>query len=275
MCVRWSGKPHNTSRGCGGPGDHQLDDASVCTSDAFVLEVTMLRTIALVVSATISLPALADGVSAEQCRRETRSIKCSVTNNEDKAVGSLTYVVVVGEDGRSIPWARSGGSFSVAGGIEPGEAVDLDFPLPELPDRAAGRDLVFSVSAVPKETATGDWRLHVPRSDRSGPPLTAGEKEAILVDLRRQWNVGSLSTEAMKVSITVQFDMQMNGSPVNSSIRMTAHSGGSGAAAMQAFEAARRAVIRAGADGFPLPAEKYGWWQQLEVVFAPDMMRIK
>jgi Cell division and transport-associated protein TolA (TC 2.C.1.2.1) len=110
---------------------------------------------------------------------------------------------------------------------------------------------------------------------KNGPPVTAGEKEALIVDVKQCWNVGSLSTEAMKTSVTVLVDMQANGKPVTSSIRMTAHSGGSDAAAKQAFEAARRAIIRCGSDGFPLPAEKYGWWQQIEIVFDPSKMRMK
>ena len=56
---------------------------------------------------------------------------------------------------------------------------------------------------------------------------------------------------------------------------MAGYEGGSVAAAKQAFEAARRAIVRCGSDGFPLPAEKYGWWQQIEIVFNPTKMRMK
>ena len=50
---------------------------------------------------------------------------------------------------------------------------------------------------------------------------------------------------------------------------------GSEAAARQAFEAARRAIIRCGASGFPLPAEKYEQWREMELVFNPNGMRLR
>ena len=45
--------------------------------------------------------------------------------------------------------------------------------------------------------------------------------------------------------------------------------------ARQAFEAARRAIIRCGAQGFDLPREKYDHWRDIEMVFNPEKMRIK
>jgi hypothetical protein len=51
--------------------------------------------------------------------------------------------------------------------------------------------------------------------------------------------------------------------------------GGPDAAARQAFEAARRAVLRCGASGFKLPPEKYEQWRNIEMVFNPESMRIK
>lgn len=45
--------------------------------------------------------------------------------------------------------------------------------------------------------------------------------------------------------------------------------------ATQAFEAARRAILRCGATGYDLPAEKYGQWRDIEMTFNPEKMRIK
>ncbi|PTV93871.1 cell division and transport-associated protein TolA [Rhodobacter aestuarii] len=109
----------------------------------------------------------------------------------------------------------------------------------------------------------------------NGPPVTAGEKEALVVDVKQCWNVGALSSEALRTSVTVRVDMEQNARPIIGSIRMVGYEGGSEAAANQAYEAARRAIIRCGSDGFPLPAEKYGWWQQIEIVFDPSKMRMK
>ena len=85
----------------------------------------------------------------------------------------------------------------------------------------------------------------------SGPPLTSGEKDALRVAVQECWNVGSLSTDARNTTGIVAVSMLEDGRPNNGSIRMLSASGGSGATASQAFEAARRAIIRCGANGFP------------------------
>jgi len=114
-----------------------------------------------------------------------------------------------------------------------------------------------------------------PTPSRGGPPMTAGEKDALRVSVQQCWNVGSLSSDALRVTVTVAVSMNENGKPDNASIRMVGSEGGADGAVKQAFEAARRAIIRCGARGFPLPAEKYGEWAEIEMVFNPEKMRIK
>ena len=106
-----------------------------------------------------------------------------------------------------------------------------------------------------------------------GPPMTSGEKDALRVAVQQCWNVGSLSSEALRITVTVMVDMNQDGKPDTGSIRMISADGGSQAAARQAFEAARRAVIRCGAKGYDLPADKYGQWREIEMVFNPEKMR--
>ena len=108
-----------------------------------------------------------------------------------------------------------------------------------------------------------------------GPPLSAGERDALRVAVSSCWNVGALSSEALQTIVVVTVDMQEDGRPMAGSIRLLSHSGGSDAAARQAFETARRAIIRCGARGFPLPAEKYAQWRQIEMTFNPEAMRIR
>lgn len=108
-----------------------------------------------------------------------------------------------------------------------------------------------------------------------GPPLSSGEKEALRVAVSSCWNVGSLSTDALETTVVVSVTMAQDGKPVTSSIRMASSAGGSEQAARQAFEAARRAIIRCGARGFDLPSEKYSQWQEIEMTFNPERMRIK
>ncbi|MET4128577.1 hypothetical protein ACSSV6_001775 [Roseovarius sp. MBR-38] len=109
----------------------------------------------------------------------------------------------------------------------------------------------------------------------AGPPLTAGEKDALRVAVQRCWNVGSLSSEALATTVVVTVRMFETSKPDTSSIRMLSHSGGSAEAARQAYEAARRAIIRCGNDGFDLPPEKFGQWRDIEMTFNPERMRIK
>ena len=107
----------------------------------------------------------------------------------------------------------------------------------------------------------------------SGPPLTRGEKEGLRVAVQRCWNVGSLSTDALNTTVVVLVKMARNGHP--EAIEMVSSKGASPTATRGAFEAARRAVIRCGASGYPLPAEKYDRWREIEMTFDPSNMRIR
>lgn len=109
----------------------------------------------------------------------------------------------------------------------------------------------------------------------SGPPLSSGERDALRVSVSNCWNVGSLSTAALETTVVVSVNMQEDGRPLSGSIKMLSFSGGTESAASQAFEAARRAIIRCGARGFPLPQEKYDHWREIEMTFNPENMRIR
>jgi hypothetical protein len=109
----------------------------------------------------------------------------------------------------------------------------------------------------------------------SGPPLTGGEKDALRLAVQSCWNTGSLSSDALKVTVTVAFEMGEDARPVDSTIRLIDSTGGSQDSAKQAYETARRAIMRCGARGFDLPIEKYASWRSVEMVFNPEKMRIK
>jgi len=108
-----------------------------------------------------------------------------------------------------------------------------------------------------------------------GPPLTSGDKDALRLAIKECWNVGSLSSEALRTTVVVGVSVGRDGVPISSSIRMLSSEGGSGGAAQQAYEAGRRAILRCGARGFNLPIEKYDQWQEIEITFNPESMRIK
>lgn len=108
----------------------------------------------------------------------------------------------------------------------------------------------------------------------SGPPLSQGERDALKVAVARCWNVGTLSSEATQTIVVVSMQMNQNATPVTGSIKMDSYEGGSSASARRVYDAARRAIIRCGADGFNLPQEKYSQWQRIEMTFDPRKMGV-
>ena len=105
--------------------------------------------------------------------------------------------------------------------------------------------------------------------------MTGGEKDALVVAVKQCWNVGALSTDALRTIVTVSVAMSPDGRPDSGSIRMVSYDGGNEASARQAFEAGRRAILRCAGDGYPLPREKYEQWKVIEIVFNPEKMRLR
>lgn len=106
-------------------------------------------------------------------------------------------------------------------------------------------------------------------------PLSAGEKNALSALLTPCWNVGSLSSEALRSTVVVKIQINQDGTPITESIKLDSSSGGSQEAARQAFEVARRAILRCGGKGFDLPIEKYSSWEELTFVFSFDDVSIR
>ncbi|WP_187429992.1 hypothetical protein ROLI_026220 [Roseobacter fucihabitans] len=152
-------------------------------------------------------------------------------------------------------------------------AQPVETPQPEAPTPAPAAPSTDDAvaAALAEALATESSAPAVPQ----GPPLSVGEKDSLRVAVSSCWNVGSLSTDALGTTVVVTVAMTQDGKPVPASIRMASSSGGSEQAARQAFEAARRAIIRCGAKGFDLPVEKYSQWQDIEMTFNPERMRIK
>ncbi|MEZ7812780.1 MAG: cell envelope biogenesis protein TolA [Paracoccaceae bacterium] len=109
----------------------------------------------------------------------------------------------------------------------------------------------------------------------SGASLTADEVDSLRLAVQSCWNVGSLSSDAMNVVVTIAFSIEPNGRPDPPTIRMLTYENGSAVAARQAYEAGRRAIRRCGAKGFKLPKNKYDQWKDVEMVFNPKEMRMK
>jgi len=103
-----------------------------------------------------------------------------------------------------------------------------------------------------------------------GEPLSLSEREAFRMALRPCWNLGALSVEASRMTISVGFRMSPDGRPEPASLRLAGYRNGSEPAAQNAFEVASRAIRMCGRNGFDLPREKYGRWQEVVVDFRPD-----
>lgn len=108
----------------------------------------------------------------------------------------------------------------------------------------------------------------------SGPPMSSGEKDALRLAVQNCWNVDPGARWA-QTTVTVAMNMTQDGKVVSSSLRMIASEGGDASTANAAFGAARRAILLCQKDGYPLPAEKYGQWKEIEMTFNPERMRIR
>ena len=124
---------------------------------------------------------------------------------------------------------------------------------------------------APMSERPGSWHAAPPPP----PALTQAARAGLNIGVSQCWNIGSLSKEAQRTTVVVGFDMSREGRPVDGTLRLVSYEGGSQSAAQQAFEAARRAILRCGANGYGLPAESYDHWRQVELVFNPEGMRLR
>ncbi len=112
----------------------------------------------------------------------------------------------------------------------------------------------------------------VPQSSDNEVSVT--DKKNISLAISRCWNIGSLSTNALSVTVKVSFEVDAQKRPIAdtiSGIGLREGRSENGKAFEQAFQAASRAILRCGANGLPIP--KNGP-TRLEVVFDPDTMRV-
>lgn len=130
-------------------------------------------------------------------------------------------------------------------------------------------DLLADVAAEPAPQPAAQETAGDP-----GPPMTGGERDAFRVAVQGCWVV-DVGSQAASVTVTIAFSLGRDGRVVGSQVEMVSNSGGSNAAVTAAFDAARRAVLRCQSTGFPLPAEKYEQWRNVEMTFNPTEMRIR
>lgn len=142
-------------------------------------------------------------------------------------------------------------------------------------DAVAGLLLLLQAQGAFEKDAVQTSEIQPSELPISGPPMTSDERDALRVAVQQCWNVGSLSSEALRTTVVVAFSMTEDGRPLHQTLRMLSYAGGSTDAARQTFETVRRAIIRCGANGFDLPRSKYLQWQAVEMMFSPENMRIR
>ena len=108
----------------------------------------------------------------------------------------------------------------------------------------------------------------------TGPPLSQGERDSLRLAVRKCWIV-DIGSMAANITVTVAFSLDRAGKVVPGSLNMLGSEGGEGRPLETAFEAARRAILRCQRGGYILPSEKYSHWQDIEITFNPENMRIR
>jgi hypothetical protein len=200
-------------------------------------------------------------------------LPCEVSNPFDRAIASLEYSLIASEEGREVPWGFSSGSLSIAGGVEPGETVELEFGAPDLPARAKGRDIRIEVDRARAFDMAGG-ALNPAGPSGNALNLTDLEADKLTSAIAACWNVGALSLNALRTTIVLSVEVDASGLPDAGSITLVEGKLGSETEFRQAFEAARRAVIRCGARGLPYSA-KVGEPAKMQLEFSPDGIRVR
>ena len=110
-----------------------------------------------------------------------------------------------------------------------------------------------------------------------GAALTQDDDWAVALrtQIQRCWTVGALTGQAKDTSVTVQFELDQSGVLQTETIRLTDPEDGTPEHVQQAYEAARRAIVRCGTNGYELPKDRFEDWQSIDMTFNPENMRIK
>ena len=124
--------------------------------------------------------------------------------------------------------------------------------------------LALAAPAMAQSPQTGGVDI-APLAPQPGPAL-AGFPQ----NIAQCWNHGALPAEAQGIRLLLSVALADTGLPEAESIRLVEASPGSADAVEQAYQAARRAILRCGraAVARPAPAELHG--RTLEITFDPS-----
>ena len=108
-----------------------------------------------------------------------------------------------------------------------------------------------------------------------GAPIPSSVSEGLRSAIRDCWNVGALSTAALRTVLTVGFSLNRDGTLKVESVKLVDAQSESEIAESRAFEVARRAIICGLGKDLEFPPESYSRWQNIEMRFDPEQMRFK
>lgn len=181
---------------------------------------------------------------------------------------------IVTEAEEAAPAAPTAPTASIRPRTRPTRQVEA--PAPRTPEAETAAEAPVNTDAAVEAAlreALGQPSEEPSRPAPAGPPLSQGERDALRVAVEQCWNVGSLSSAALDTTVVVGVSMTPEGRPLVPTIRLISSTGGDDQAARKAFDAARRAIILCGSDGYALPPEKYEHWREIEMTFNPERMR--
>jgi hypothetical protein len=128
-------------------------------------------------------------------------------------------------------------------------------------------------AAKPSEkTAESPKKAASQTSAPVGPPLSFGEKDGLRIAIQECWNVPAGVARAEDLAVTLSAELDVQGKVV-SNPKLVSPSLGSRPEIKQAYEAARRAILRC--QPYSLPKEKFARWRFIEVLFNPRKMVVK
>ena len=133
--------------------------------------------------------------------------------------------------------------------------------------------LTESISDGAEQPESAEPLLALPSLGGSGLP--SGVREGLRNAIADCWNVGALSTAALRTVVTIWFSLEQDGTPIRDTIRLVASDGESDVAVDKAFEAGQRAILCGLGKGHDLPLESYDRWRDVELTFDPEEMRLK
>ncbi len=142
-------------------------------------------------------------------------------------------------------------------------------------EEASCVDMTEMVDAVLQALEADSITLSKPAVEPMTEPAPSEDLPDSVLDgikaaITRCWNVGSLSSDALKTKIWVNFSID-DGLVAGDSIVLSKDQGASSRAEEEAYQAAKRAILRCSVRGYDVPDGYY----DLTVLFDPQRMKVQ